>query len=401
MTNKFKSSISLETNVDHLDFYKQNNISPVEQDVEDIQLFFERRSSLYRHLGIIDLLVKSKDVIEIGPGSGHNSLYTASLLPNNYVLVEPNPTGSESILRLYEEFSSYNIQYTTPTLVKKMLEDLSLEYQYDIAISEGWMGISKHERQMMQRFGQLVKPRGVLVTTLASGIGSLPNALRRILSYILTRDSDSFEQKTELIVLSLSSHLSTLKNMTRPYVDWAHDCMLNPGFMTISPTPEMFIEDMGDSFSIYNSYPNFYTDWRWYKSLHGNNRDFNQNFLNQYWEVSHNFFDCNRVYPKRDPSSNIELELLCFDLLNLIINLEESGDLLLINKIVTTVEKISENLRELSMDYADAVDEFLKLVNNNLISPKTVSEMEKLRNIFGRELLYISAIKDKGISDGQ
>ena len=72
-------------------FYAENRISPVAQDLSDLRRHFQRRESLFRSLGILPLLVQGASVIEFGPGSGHNALYTASLKPATYTLVEGNP----------------------------------------------------------------------------------------------------------------------------------------------------------------------------------------------------------------------------------------------------------------------------------------------------------------------
>jgi len=39
------------TSKDHLDFYMENDISPVRQNIDDIQKHLERRSSLYQKIG--------------------------------------------------------------------------------------------------------------------------------------------------------------------------------------------------------------------------------------------------------------------------------------------------------------------------------------------------------------
>jgi hypothetical protein len=395
MATELKASLSLETSVDHLKFYEENSISPVRQEIGDLSLFFERRSSLYRHLGLIGSSIRGKGVVEVGPGSGHNSLFVASLMPEKYTLVEPNQTGRDGIKDLYQQFAQKGVQFSAPEVVPEKLEDFAPRNSFDIAICEGWLGVSKHERQMMQKLGELVAEGGVLVTTLASAIGSLPNAMRRVLAYMLTRQQDNFESKTNILVEAFSSHLNTLENMTRPHEDWVQDCMLNPGFMTISVTPEMFVHDLGDKFSLYNSYPNLYTNWQWYKSLHGEGADFNRLFMDQYWTLSHNFIDASKVYPVRDARDNIELERLSFSLLDFIIKLEDSNDLSYLKEIIHIGSKLRNNVETLSPGYVDAFDEWLELVGKDKITVAQVASMSALQPLFGRELLYVSAIKDK------
>ena len=74
-------------------FYLANQISPVSQDISDLEKHFQRRDSLFRSLGIPPSFVKGSSVIEFGPGSGHNAVFTASLSPGTYFLVDGNELG--------------------------------------------------------------------------------------------------------------------------------------------------------------------------------------------------------------------------------------------------------------------------------------------------------------------
>ena len=64
-----------EERVPYLDFYSQNNVSPVlNQGIDEILI--KARSALYTQLGISSLNIKGLNVLEFGPGNGTNSLYT-------------------------------------------------------------------------------------------------------------------------------------------------------------------------------------------------------------------------------------------------------------------------------------------------------------------------------------
>jgi len=391
MNKSKKSKIDqIETKVDHLQFYMEHNISPVRQNIDDLSKHFDRRGSLYRYLGLPKLFFRDKDVLEVGPGSGHNSLYVSSSLPKSYDLLEPNPTGQAGITQLYSEFDT---EHTSPNLIKQKLEDFKPEQQYDVAISECWLGVSMHERQLMAKLGTFLKPDGILIITLASPIGAAVNALRRLLSDKLTWEIESMEEKTEILVQAFGSHLTTMKDMTRPHDDWVQDCMINPGFMTICPTPEMFMEGMANDFDIYNSYPRFDTDWRWYKSLYAENKLFNERYMESYYMNSHNFYDYNGLYPQRDPDKNIALEEYCLKLLSLIVEMEEKRDLGYLNDITDIVKAIQINLAEVSSSWADGIDEFLILFQKDKLTIEDVAQMDKLKPVFGRELIYVSATK--------
>ena len=80
-------------NLSFVDFYTKHDISPVQQDISSLEKHFQRRESLYKILGIIPVFLKGKKIIEFGPGSGHNAIYTATLNPGQYVLVDGNKRG--------------------------------------------------------------------------------------------------------------------------------------------------------------------------------------------------------------------------------------------------------------------------------------------------------------------
>ncbi len=379
------------TDTDHLEFYLQHNISPVRQDISDLSKHFERRGSLYRYLGVPKLLIEHKDILEVGPGSGHNSLYVAACLPGSYDLLEPNPTGQRGIKQLYDEI---NITHTPPSLIKNRLEDFQPEKKYDIVISEAWLGVSKHERQLMRKLGSFLKPGGILITTLASPIGWLSNTLRRILADMLVKDCSTLKEKTDVLIEAFRSHLDTMQDMTRPYEDWVQDSMINPGFLTMHPTPQMFLETMGDTYTIYNSYPKFNTDWRWYKSLYGKKKGFNRQYLESYFVNCHNFYDYDKLYPQREPKKNIALENYCFELLSLVSSMEEKNDVYY-KRIYSVVEQIYVNLSEVSASCAQSIKEFMDVFQKEKVTTEQISEMKNLKQIFGRELLYVSVIKEE------
>lgn len=79
----------------YLDFYAKHNVSPVLNEMASAD-HFAQRAALYRHLNVLRNSVSGKAVLEFGPGNGINSLYTMSLNPRKYDLVDANQTGIEN-----------------------------------------------------------------------------------------------------------------------------------------------------------------------------------------------------------------------------------------------------------------------------------------------------------------
>ena len=310
----------------HLGFYLEHGISPVSQDISNLSTHLERRSSLYRYLGLPSGYFAGKKVLEVGPASGHNSLYVASRNPDEFDLLEPNPVAVDEIRNLYRNF---DVLHTTPNVIMETLEQFFTVKTYDVVICEAWLGISDNERKLMTKLAALVKEGGILITTVSSPVGYFFNMVRRLLSgQFLTRTNDFLRNTTDLLS-AFGPHLETLKDMTCPHIDWVQDSLLNPGFLTMPPSPAMFFEDVGKDYRIYNSYPRLSSDWRWYKSLHGEEGLFNSVFLEDFSENIHNLLDYRFVFDTRSSTLNGELENLCLEFRNFVTMMEEDKQRLL------------------------------------------------------------------------
>ena len=106
----------------YLSFYGKYKISPVKQDLSNLNLHLARREKLYRTLGIPVFAFQRKSVLEVGCGGGHNAL--AFLLWGAQVdLVEPNPKAREEIQPLFDR---YNIDQDRWRLIDTMIEDFNI-----------------------------------------------------------------------------------------------------------------------------------------------------------------------------------------------------------------------------------------------------------------------------------
>ena len=52
-------------NKDHLEFYLENSISPVHQNIKNLKKHFERRGSLYTRLGLNSNYIEKSSIVEI------------------------------------------------------------------------------------------------------------------------------------------------------------------------------------------------------------------------------------------------------------------------------------------------------------------------------------------------
>ena len=257
--------------MNHLAYYRAHNISPVQYSGTK-QQHFERRASLYRSLRLPPLAFRGARVLEIASGTGQNAEYLASLNPAFLELVEPYPA-----------------RWVSQALPVKVmtLENYEPSHPFDVVICENWIG--RKELPLLQKLQTLVAPSGVLVLTCVHPLGFYPNLLRRKIAQRLIVGISDFEEQTDLLVDAFETHLSTLKDMTRSHRDWVQDMLLNPAVEHVAITFPMLMEKLGGAFTILGASPEFVSDWRWFKSLHGPARAFNEQALEAYQAARERF----------------------------------------------------------------------------------------------------------------
>jgi len=115
-----------------VEFYSKNDISPVSQDIIDLNKHFQRRESLFRSLGLLPSFIAGKSVLEFGPGSGHNALYMASLKPEKYELVDGNPMGVQETRERLAAYSDSQVE-----VHQSLFEEFQTDTRFDLVWAEG------------------------------------------------------------------------------------------------------------------------------------------------------------------------------------------------------------------------------------------------------------------------
>lgn len=374
-----------------LDYYVSQGISPVHQNIQNIDTHFDRRQALYQTLGLLPSAFEGRTVLEVGPGSGHNSLFVASLKPARYVLVEANPRAVTEIAQLYTWFDR---PHTPPQVVFSKLEDFTTTDRFDVVICEGWLGSSDHERAMLSKLATFVVDGGVLAFTSLSPTGLLLNTIRKALCLKLVGPQESSERRLDVAMQAFSSHLATLANMTRPHADWLLDMVLSPAYFGICLTPGQAVAALPAGFEFYGSSPRFAQDWRWYKGVVGENRRFSEVFLNSYQENSANFLDYQTLVTGRPIEANRALDAAGLALLQAASEWERSwhGGLgrSVPPEVIQAMEAVIEAARGLPETILSGLDEAAAMLTKPEIVPEEVANMPAFKGLFGRELIYVA-----------
>lgn len=385
----------LKERSNHLEFYQQHQIAPVLYNTSNMDHHLERRYFLYSRLGLPPVAFRNARVLEVAAGTGQNSLYIASLMPSELVLLEPNPTA---IKHIHETYAQFGRPHCFPQVIMSKLEDFSTKNQFDIVLCENWLGTSSHELNLLQKLGGLVAPNGMLVITNVLPIGILPNILRRFLSAYIAPISLSFEHRTELLVQAFASHLQTIKGMTRNVVDWVQDNMINPAYFDLCLTPMKTLEVLNDGFEIIGSSPAISEDWRWFKEMTRKSRNLNDHFFEQYWKKAHNFLDYRSEITLSDSMINRQLEEKAMALLQAVKHHEDAHihnqD---ISKNALYVSRCFSDLMNILPEHhlaQDSLKEIRSFIDApEMIAAEAIADMQSFSALFGRETSYLSLAK--------
>ena len=154
----------------------------------------------------------------------------------------------------------------------------------------------------------------------------------------------------------------------------------------------MTVDVLGDTFDHYGFSPRMISDWRWYKSLYGENRNFNARFLDSFYSTAHNLLDYRDQSDLQDSSLNQQLEVACFDFLKQVMafEFENAG----IDSVLSAIDTLRPMLEIVSPDMERALVETQTLITRPSLSPADVCTMKHLTPLFGREMMYASYTRE-------
>jgi SAM-dependent methyltransferase len=371
-----------------VEFYRSHGISPVRQDISNLEAHFSRRAGLYRHLGLLPAFLRGRTVLEVGPGSGFNSLFTATLQPSRYVLLEGNPAGVADIERLFSTFPALRARIE---IAPALVEDYDTDERFDFVLCEGVLSLAGAEpTALLRKVARFVAPGGVLVITCADEMSHFAEMLRRLCAQLLINPGDPLSTQASTLTPVFAPHLSSLPGMSRRHDDWVIDNLLNPASIGPYLSIPKAIAAIADTFEFYSVSPHFYTDWRWYKSLTPGATDYNERGAEQYWANAHNLLDYRRLFAARAPDDNQRLYEQCRATRDVIRQYEASRDAGIVTAIRTRLDDVERSVRTFSHDIADAVKSVGALVSRVPPDAGAVAADRQFGPWFGRGQQYLS-----------
>jgi SAM-dependent methyltransferase len=370
-----------------LDHYGAHDISPVAQDISDRRRHFERRGSLYRSLRIPSLYVRGRNVIELGPGSGYNSIFTQSLAPRRYVLVDANPRGLRDTRAILEQTFPAARNYE---IVESLVEDFETSERFELVLAEGLVAFQLDPGAFIRGIARFTAMNGIVVFTCSDAAGLMGEIGRRLIAYKFVDPALPYAERVRRLAALFTPHLATLKAMSRPVEDWIHDNIVHP-FVGKTFGIDEAIDALSDTFEIYGSSPEFITDLRWYKELHGDQRLFNSRASHAYHENVLNFLDYRVTVAPHDVGLGHELQQVARTIYATMQRIEESEGGLSATLACADIRLLAR-LAAPSPRTAQALDELADtLENDSLADPN--ERWTEFPSFFGRAMQYLSFVR--------
>lgn len=380
----------IDKTISFVDFYRDNNISPVSQDIRDLQKHYGRRESLYRLLGIAPRLVKGLDILELCPGSGYNSLYTQSLQPLRYTLIDGNPFGIQEAKRLFTEHypDANNVFF-----INALINDFVSHDQFDLVLCEGAIPFQNDPEAFTLDLCRFVADSGIVVITCVDSISGLGECIRRLIAAKISPVTAPIQERLKTLRPVFKSHLASLKGASRPIDDWVYDNILQP-YTGKTFSIEQAIRVLSTcGFEVYGASPRFQNEWRWYKDLTPGQTEWNQRAISNYHRNIINFLDYRFSHDPHDAEFGLEL-LEIGNSFYVSMQHFEQGHHEKLETATACIKQISELVRPLAPETADCLDEaYICLSDDHPY--ETTFEMTKFPDLFGRSQQYLSFIKSQ------
>lgn len=368
-------------------------MSPVRQDVADLKTHFERRDSLYFQLGILRSQITGRSVLEIGPGSGHNSLFTAALKPSKYTLIEGNPIAVQHLNELYSVHSDLRgpLEIRHATLDEFRRET---NRRYEFVLCEAMLSGMQEPLRTVLEILPLVAVGGILVVTTMDSISTFAENVRRLIAYRLLQADLPQSAQVKLLLQAFSSHLATLPSMSRLHEDWIVDNILLPltsGYNVMS-IADLAMELPAD-FLVLSSSPRFISDWRWYKSIVGaEKKNSAAQVATEYWRNAHSLLDHRQVYPTRDPQLNEQLSLATSEFRSALVAFETERSPANLVASIRALKDAIRLLEAISGSLVRGLSEALALLEDPRLSVEKVASASAFKGLFGRGMQYVSIV---------
>lgn len=377
----------------YIEYYGKHDISPVKQDIKDIEVHYNRRKKLYRQCGIPAIAFRNAKILEVGPGGGYNTLAFFHWESGHIDLVEANPKGIEDMQRLFGEQQISQDRYQ---IFPCKIEDYKTDTKYDFIIAESFIQYLYNQQEVIEKLQSLVAENGVIVITCSDDVCIFIEILKRLIAVTMTAGISEYDRKVEYLARFFAPQLAKLRGVSRTAEDWVKDQILNPTL--INGTELTMLQAMDcfmDGFDVLGCSPRMFTDYSWYKDIY---YDYRKDFREQFEQKRLSLLMANMpeiILPLEQAAIMVK----SFETIKTIASeYEKTLDTQKFGDILKELEKIEELVnKNFDKNFVSAFNE-IKAIIRSIMQGKTmedinIEEYPNFFSAFGRTQQYISFVK--------
>lgn len=370
-------------------FYDKHGSVPVKQNIADKAKHFNRRGALYIQLGIVPSLVSGSDVLEFGPGSGDNAVYTSSLQPRTYKLVEGAEVGCKQLTEksLRGDFSN-NVE-----IEHSLIQNYQDSKRYDLVLAEGLLPGQDDPIDLLKTMAKFVKPGGALVVTTSSYISLLADTLRRVLLPFFKGGNE--KQKMSRLCAFFDKHLEHLEFVSRHTEDWVVDCIIHPWGQNYEFSMFDAATALKGDFTFLGSNPSFNQNWQWYKEFVEIDNKFLEAFAGQYRQNELSFINKNETICTDDFSHIESVKILIGKLYSEHRNFLTKNDLSGWDNLKSILIELETLLKKYNLATSLAIKDYNNAVDSLVqgLRPEDV-DFASFEKFWGRAQQYMSFVRN-------
>jgi hypothetical protein len=313
-------------------------------------------------------------------------MYTSSLRPRRYVLVDGNPVGLAATRELLDRYAP---DPAACVIVASMIEAYATDERFDLVLCEGTIPGQLDPSAFARHISTFVADGGLLALTVQDAASSLPELVRRAVAAHVVPRSRPIPDQLERLVPLFAAHTATIEGMSRSTEDWVHDNILQPFVGNLFSLVQA-IDVLGrEGFEVYNASPRFFTVWRWYKRQTGPERDIGPIVRRAYFANLANMMD-HRLdgAAVHAPEVGERLLILATTFYDELCRAEAGAPYA---RALAIMREIAEILRPISLLTATSIDEALA-VCDAASAQRPLPETPAFRSFFGHGQQYLSLV---------
>jgi SAM-dependent methyltransferase len=345
-----------------------DNINPSYLKIQNKKKFLKNRNFFFKfHLKIDPSYIQGKEVLDLGSGSGFNSLY---FLENGAkcTLVDNNLNSIKNAKKFLKKFKKLKFIHSD-------IRNLKFKKKFDIIHSKGVFHHNFNQKQLINKYLPLLKKNGKFIYSVATTNDLfLRNFQKYILYKISKKNNDIFKNAKLLFINHL---VRAKKNGLRDIDSIINDTYINEIYHTLTSKEIIKIFEK-KNYTMYSSFPNIFSI---NEILNPKLTFSKKDIKNEDYKFSDKFILNDLFFiKKKDKLNLIKNKKFFLKLENSILEFTNYFNKLDKKKKITksqVINKIKKINNQLNKNYLFKTDDFTSIVNKRKLILNIINELER------------------------